>query len=398
MPDRGETTRWGQRGRYLVPLAPRGPGRWFLHRLFAPHGGREVLGLRLARRLPAGLGARILLGAPEPGVESSLERFAAALAAVPELATFQEPEVRWILILDEPGSDRRRLVGFRFAPAAPEPDLVLKLQPSPAPALAREARGLRRLREELPADLATTWPRVLHHHEGEGFDLLALSVLPGTSGYVTARSRGLRRAARQLRVAARWLASFQEAGRRADDGTSHLPPWRELAPASDADAEPPPWYRDLHELTSHHPLPTVAGHGDFWPRNLLLPDGADEPPGVVDWEAWSEEASPVADLFHFPFALGQVVRWRSWGSTAPLDAFRKTFAERNPLSREVVQYVHAVVSSWGLPTRAAGPLLRLYLLSGARRKTSVPAAFAESPEACLAAYRLVESTPCVFSG
>ncbi len=398
MPGKGATKRWRQRGRYLVPRGPKGPGRWFLHRLFAPHGGREALGLRLARRLPASLGTRLLLGSPEPGVESSLERFEAALAAVPELATFQEPAVRWVLILDEPESSRGRLVGFRFAPRAPEPDLVLKLQPSPAPGLAREARGLRRLREELPADLATTWPRVLHHHQGEGFDLLALSILPGTSGYVTARSRGLGRAARQLRAADRWLRSFQEAGRRVEGSTGHLPPWRELAPASDADAEPPAWYRHLHELTRHHPLPTVVGHGDFWPRNLLLPDGAHEPPGVVDWEAWSEEASPVADLFHYALALGQVVRWRPWGSTAPLDAFRKTFAEDNPLSREVVRYVHSVVTSWGLPARAAGPLLRLYLLAGARRKMSVPAAFAESPETCLAAYRLVETTPCVFSG
>lgn len=398
MPGELSNHRWGQRGRYLVPWDAGGPVGWFLHRLFAPHGGREALRLRFARWLPGKVGAWLLLGSPEPRAEPALHRFETALAAVPELAAPGGPSPRWVLILDEPDSSRRRLVGFRFAPEGLDPDLVVKLQPSPAPGLTREARGLRRLHAELPPFLVSTLPEVLHHQTSEDFDLLALSALPGPSGYVTARSRGLRRATEQLSAAARWLASFQSAGRRRAGPPTPLPSWPDLAPASDADAPPPAWYRDLHELTARHPVPLVVGHGDFWPRNLLLPDPSNGLPSVVDWEAWNDEASPAADLFHYPFALGQVVRWRPWGSTAPLDAFRHTFVEDNPLSREVVRYAHRVISGLELPARTLAPLFRLYLLAGARKKMPVPSAFAASPEACLAAYRLVERTPCVLSG
>lgn len=389
MPGSRAQARWGQRGRYLVPLGAEGPSGWFLHRLFAPHGGGEVLGLRVARCLPGRLGARLLLGPPG-------ERAAPALRRLYRAAT-EISEPRWVAILDEPGSLRRRLVGFRFPPGASRPDLVVKLQPAPAPGLAREARGLARLRQRLPGPLAATLPEGIHHHAGDDEEVLVLSALPGTSGYVTARSSGLRRAARQLPAAARWLARFQAACRPEPERSTTLPSWRDLAPPADRASEPPAWYRDLQRLTAERPLSRVVGHGDFWPRNLLLPEDPDGLPAVVDWESWSDDASPLADLFHYPFALGQVVRWRPWGSVAPLEAFRRTFVDANPLSREVARYAHAVVSALGFPARAAAPLFRLYLLLGCRGEMPVPKAF-ERPAAGLDAYRLVERTPCVFSG
>jgi hypothetical protein len=395
------TARWGRRGRYRVPLDAAAPGRWFLHRLFAPHGGRERLRLRLAHRLGGRLGPRLLLLDAGAGAAAELEPLARALAAVPELAS--GPGDRWVVVVEEPGEPRRRQVAFRFAaggggggaPAA-APDRVVKSEPRRSAALAREAEALRRLRRELPPALVATLPEVVHHHAADDLDVLVLSASAGTPGYVVARADGTRRAAGQLAAAGRWLADFQRATRR-PDRTSPVPPWLQLAAAAGLPPEPPRWYRELERFTGGQPLPAVASHGDFWPRNLLLPESADRLPAVVDWEAWREAASPLGDLFHYPLALGQLVRRRGGAPPGPLAAFRRAFVDDGPLSRQVAGYARTVAAGLDLPAALVAPLLRLYLLSAARGDLPAPSAFA-APASCLAAYRLVERSGCVLSG
>lgn len=395
---------WRQRGRYLVPLdaaVGTAPRRFWVRRLYAPHGGRERLLLGLARRLPGGSGAALLLGPSEERAVPALAQLERALAAVPPPAS---RGASWVVVLDDAGSSRDRLVAFRFA-AAELPDLVLKIQPAPAPGLGREAEGLARLSRELPAALAATLPEVVAHETVEGLDVLALSALPGTSGYVLARSAGLVRAAGQLEAAGGWLAELQAATRR--PATLPLPAWVDSTSSGPAAVElagaPPAWYRNLERWLSGSSLPAVVAHGDFWPRNLLLPDRPGAPPSVVDWEAWSEAASPLGDLFHFPLALGQVARvgpvvpGGGWGSAPPLAAFRATFVDPTPLARRVARYAAMVAAGLGLPEKCLAPLFRLYLLQGARGELSVPAPFDE-PAACLAAYHLLERSGCVFSG
>jgi hypothetical protein len=396
------TVRWGRRGRYLVPLEAAAPGRWFLRRLFAPHGGRERLRLRLARRLGGRLGPRLLLRDAGDGAAAELQPLARALAAVPELAA--GPGDRWVVIAEEPGGRRRRQVAFRFAAAggdgggapAAGPDRAVKTEPRRSAALAREAEALRRLRRELPPVLAETLPEVIHHHATDDLDVLVLSASAGTSGYVVARAAGTRCAAEQLAAAGRWLAAFQRAT-RCQDRTAPVPSWPRLAVAAGLPPEPPRWYRELERFTGGQPLPAVAAHGDFWPRNLLLPESADRLPAVVDWEAWREAASPLGDLFHYPLALGQLVRRRGGAPPEPLAAFRRAFVVDGPLSRQVAGYTRTVAVALDLPAALLAPLLRLYLLSAARGDLPAPSAFA-APASCLDAYRLLERSGCVLSG
>jgi hypothetical protein len=377
--------RWGRRGRYLVPLDAAAAGRWFLDRLFAPHGGRERALLRLARALPWAAARRLLLRPPRGGADPALALLDRALAAQPGLAAANGGGEGWLVVADHVGSARGRVVGFRFSPSAAAPGLVVKVESGPSAALAREAEGLRRLRGSLPPPLASTLPEVAGEHEAAGLAVLALAALPGRSGYVTARRGGVRRATGQLAAAGRWLAAFQNSTRRGD--AEPPPAWRALAAAAgmEADDSPPAWYRALP------PLPAVAAHGDFWPRNLLLAGAAAALPAVVDWEAWSDAASPLGDLFHYPFALGQLA------GTRPLAAFRRTFVDDTPLSRRVVPYVRTVAAVHALADATLAPLFRLYLLAAAGGGMPVPSAFAE-PAACRAAYHLVESSGCVFSG
>jgi Ser/Thr protein kinase RdoA (MazF antagonist) len=163
-----------------------------------------------------------------------------------------------------------------------------------------------------------------------------------------------RRVSRHLAAAGDWLARFHAATRR--DEVYRLPGWDELAAGEPG---PPPWYRRLEERLEHRPLPLAAGHGDFWPRNVLIAAGALT--AVVDWEAARWSAPPFEDLFAFAWSYGLDGPWRRGRPLPAADAFRHAFVDDNPLSRAVAAYLSRYGTAFALDGETLRDLFRLWL-------------------------------------
>jgi aminoglycoside phosphotransferase (APT) family kinase protein len=76
----------------------------------------------------------------------------------------------------------------------------------------------------------------------------------------------------------------------------------------------------------------VARHGDYWARNVL---GTRDSLGVVDWEHYQDEGAPFFDAFLFVTVHAAVFPWRLGTWVDPVEAFRRTFFQRNWMSRLV---------------------------------------------------------------
>lgn len=404
---------------------------YFLDRLFVAHGRAERLVCRALADVPVGgirLGGRLLWErtwrldpadgtlqphGSRPGSDAGRrlwEETAPLLRAVRRLAdgigglpgAGEAPLERSILLRDYAGHGRRQLVLFLFGPEDHEPWAVVKAaapsagdgreRPGSEP-LAREARALRRLREELPAPLALTVPAPLAYVETGRAAVLALAPLGGRSAYVEMQNRLLpgRRVDAHLRAAADWLSAFHEATRRPGERAAVTDADRAHAArlAGGAGGEVPAWLERLDAALERSPVPLTAAHGDFWARNLLLAggegrvgsDGAIPPVGVVDWEHYAPAAPPFVDLFHFATSYGRAWRWRGTGRTDLPGAFRRTFLEANRVSRAVTDYLARYVRRTGLDRSLLGPLLRLHLLR--RHRDAATAAESAEWETCL---------------
>lgn len=358
--------RFGRRGRFLVPLAERRAVGWFFGHLFVPHGRRERLlghAADRAARLPGGC-ERFAFSRPAAAAEALdaagwlLDGSGRALLADAGIAGVPSP----LIVTDYAGGSRRRTLVFLFPAGGGRPVAVAKLRPATAAGepLAAEAGALRRLAAELPAALAAALPAVLAHGESDGREGLLLSALPGRSVWAElhARRPSLRRAARRLDAAVDWLLAFQ-AATRSDD--AYVPPgWPEPA----AGEPEPPWLRRLADRLARRPLPLAAGHGDFWPRNVLF-DG-DAPSAVVDWEAAVPAAPPFADLFSFAWSHGLAVARRRGGPRLPAErAFRHAFLDHGPLSRSLAPALRRHGAACGLDPDTLRDLFRLWLLQRA---------------------------------
>jgi len=389
--------RVGEVSRMLVPLAAPAAAAWLFDGLYPPHGlrgrARRLAGAAAARR--AARRGRALAGWPFERVwrRSALpERWGDALAAQSALAGARSGG--WVLVRDEPSSRRRRTLLFRFGPGDRAPRELVKLRPLDAPGLplAHERDALAAVAARLPAELAGSVPRVLGHGRAGGFELLRLSVLPGRSAYVemlvAPGSAG--RLAAISAAAARWLAGLHAATRAARPWRP--PPWEELG-----EGPSPAWYR-LVAGTAGAPLRPAFGHGDFWPRNLLLAGADGEPPAVVDWEAAGPIAPPLLDLFDFPTALG--LAHPAAAGDGPSGAFRRTFVADTPVSRAVRSYAARYAAAAGWSAELLEPALRLYLrMRGRDRGPFAGRPATDDPRFWLRCEaRLDEAGGCALSG
>ena len=361
--------RVGEAGRFLVPLDAPPAACWLFDRLYPPHGlrgrVRRRAGAAAARR--AVRTGRRLAGWPFDRVwrlGAVPERWADALAAAAVLGGPRRREAggpppgadAWVIGRDEPSNGRRRTVLFRFGAGEAVPRDLVKLRPLEAPGapLARERDALADLARRLPAELSASVPRPLEHGRTGGFELLRLSTVPGRSAYVEmlAAPRDVARIASAFAAAARWLAELHSATRSAAPWRPS--PWEELG-----EGPAPAWHRQLAAAVDAPPLRPSVGHGDFWPRNLLLDEADRARPSVVDWEASRPAAPPLLDLFDFPLSYGLSYPWPEGGG--PETAFRRTFLADSAVSRAVRSYAALYAKAAGWSADLLEPMLRLYL-------------------------------------
>lgn len=182
---------------------------------------------------------------------------------------------------------------------------------------------------------------------------------------------------RHFRAAGEWLAELHGATRQA--GVSSFAPGREeraLVELRRIDGGRPAagseLLEELDRLCRVHPVRPVAGHGDFWSRNLLLTEaerGRWGGTAVVDWDHSEPTAPPWVDLLHFAVSYGADYPWSRYRWSPLTDAFRRTFLEENPVSRQMRAYLGRYAERTGLAPVLLRPLLRLYLLRRARDAT-----------------------------
>lgn len=269
-------------------------------------------------------------------------------------------------------------VVFLFSAGARHPVAVLKSRPSgPGGArLTREGRALCLLARTLPASLQPTVPRVLARRREQDTELLLLTGLPCRSAYADLHRDLMphRRVPVHFRHAARWLAQLHRATSRTARPVD-LPELDRIitralvASRSLGEDRDLTWVPQLREWCARTPIVTVACHGDFWARNLMLVTSAGCPPdtdaGVVDWEHFRPRALPSEDLFHFPLTYGLAFPWSRYRRAGALDAFRQTFLEHNGVSREAARYLRTYCDGTGLDPRLLKPLFHLFLLTRA---------------------------------
>lgn len=360
----------GSRGRFLLPTGDRRVIRWLFRDLFVPHGRRERLLRRavgLAAHLPVSLAAAVRdrRGGDEAAED---EARAEALAAVAWLVAGEgrplldaggvtEPPA-WLAAADYAATGRRRTLAFLFAAGGVRPSAVAKLRPLDAEGepLSAEREAIEEVRAELPADLAATVPAVLGWRSAGGREGLLLAARPGRSLWAELHSTPFPacHTPRHLAAAADWLVRFHAATRREE--VFRLPPWDELAVG---ETSPSPWYRRLAERLERRPLPLAAGHGDFWPRNVLVAGG--EVTAVVDWEATRRAAPPFVDLFTFAWSYALDGPWRRGHRLPAVEAFRHAFLDDGRLSRAVAAYLARYAGAVALDGEILHDLFRLWL-------------------------------------
>jgi hypothetical protein len=359
-------------GRFLLSRRSGRIAAWVLDRLYPAHGAAARVAVALAKRSPA------LARAHTAPADRSLTALAEEVAGV--IGTPAD----WVLTVPGEGDRRGRYTLFALGEGRsgrPRLERVVKLRREtdsrPLAAEADALESLAPLLSTLPEPLRGTVPQVLARRSAAngdetgktgksgGWEVLELSALAGRSAYVE-QAGAFRRAAlaaRHLHAAGSWLAAFQRATVRR--GAPWEPPaWEEIAPSPE---EPrPEWHRRLEAEAEEHPLPTTAGHGDFWARNLLLPQGGagpDEAAGVVDWEHFRPQAPPFEDLFHFAwtYARGAAGWHRPEG-----EAFARGFLGDGELSREIRRYLFEHARETGGDAGALGDLFRTWLLRRSR--------------------------------
>lgn len=301
--------RYARSGRYLVPLDSKAAVKYFTNGLRVSHS-------RSGRLF------------------SSLPRFESKEDDLPEevsslFATIGEPVVPAILLRDYADAGRGRTIAFLFRHESPLPSAIVKVRslPSGGTSLRAEADAHERLQSALPPKLRTTVPEVLRFSSQKDAEVLTLSTVAGRSAFLDVQNtlRPSRFVDLHFDAAGAWLAAFHDA-------------------AAD------------------------ASHGDFWARNLLIDEAGRA--GVVDWELFSRNASPLFDLFHFPLTYGLNWPWTRYQQLPPEPAFAKTFLASNRVSQAVRRYLRTYAAARGLTMTELHEAFRMFL---AGKLTTTPA-------------------------
>ncbi len=385
----------GKIGRCWVPLDDPGVARFFARSLFVPHGVSERLawtaagwfGSASSRLSRSASLTAILHPATEPGEGPTtqigggsapqvhrLEAAASLLHALFDdlreaLPTPQGKPPSWLLIEDY--GRGQRLVCMLFA-GGDEPAAVLKIRPvaDPAP-LARERQSLERLQRSLPSHLVGTIPAPLAFAERQQFEALLLAGLAGRVAYAETQAswRPLRHAAAHCAAAAEWLAGFQQATAAAAAApVETVAALRRRVAAALAGVDGA-WLERLGQLEDVAPPPSAAVHGDFWARNLLLPERPGLA-GVVDWEAAAPVGPCTQDLFHFAVTYALSFPWTRSRPLPPRLALRNGFLEDNALARALAGYFADYCHRTGLDRRRLADWFAIFLLERAARSAA----------------------------
>ncbi|MGA1875731.1 MAG: oligosaccharide flippase family protein, partial [bacterium] len=289
---------------------------------------------------------------------------------------------RWIALADYRGISRNRTILFLFPEGSGKPAAVLKLRPVEASGreLAAERDALNNMGTCLSHDLKTCLPSLLGYGLYGDTEALLMSWRPGHSMEHQLAGRPARTGyiRRHFQNAARWLALFhRDTGKKGRFFEPDCPD-----PAACAEELPEVGLKEdtvrsladtIHTLCARGKVPLVASHGDFWARNLLIreTDGKTHGDGkmhgsglsgVVDWEGFSEEASPFEDLFHFPLTYGFNYHWSAYHRRSPEEAFQLSFLQDTPVSRAVRQYFISYCEQAGFSLEMIEPFFRFFLL------------------------------------
>jgi aminoglycoside phosphotransferase len=196
-----------------------------------------------------------------------------------------------------------------FPPGATRPAYVAKVATTDiaARSVEREAGQLAEVGCLPLGPVSTTIPKVVATVEHLGRPVLVMTALPGQS--MLAAYHSWRHTARPTTVAAdfaaagRWLAGLH--GATAGTGSVSLAQMldgvtdvigRRFGRESGTDADLVD-LASLHGRLADHRTPPSVVHGDFWPGNLLVEDGAVL--GVIDWESARLTGTPAGDLARF---------------------------------------------------------------------------------------------------
>jgi hypothetical protein len=289
---------YGERDRFLVPLHAPEARRYFTESLYVPQGPfgrlRRAIGRPQLKRATSTQG---------------IEHLLSMLDEVPDLISTTPA----IYLRDYETSERGRTIAFFH------PSMVVKTQRAGSPSLRTETEAIEQMRAFLPPDLKKTLPQVLRYHTSPRGELLAMTELPGRSAYIDMQGSlaPWRYVEEHFDAAAKWLAAFHLATRTSDTS-----------------------------IVDGKEVPSSAMHGDFWPRNVLL--SADGAVGVVDWEHFTPSASPLTDVLHYAKTYGLNYPWRRYQRVDEQEALRRTFREKNRVSRAVRAYFETYSSLTGM--------------------------------------------------
>lgn len=277
--------------------------------------------------------ARAIAGDP---TVSEIAGIAGLEDLVPSLRSDHEA-CDWILLRDYEDNPRDRLTLFLFMPEATTPHGVVKLRaPSGSgPSLHDEARVLQSLLEKLPLEFSPMLPRVVRFETASNGEALVESALEGVPLWIAMQrsARPLSSLERTFAGVGRWLGAFQ---RGTSDGRAIV---EDLSPTAPRNGE--------------IRLATVAVHGDFWARNILVRDGRVS--GVVDWEAARISGPPWQDPFDFAMHLAAAAP--AWRQRSAIDRVRDALFGRGSSSRAI----RAFFTAWRTEARLDREMLPRFL-------------------------------------
>jgi hypothetical protein len=294
--------------------------------LLVPHTRAE----RLVRALSPAAARALLLR--RDGLQPELPWMSAAVAVTIGLGPLRGALEQRRFILNERMEGGRSAGGLvlLFDSGSAQPRAALKVRPAGGP-LWREHETLMELHARLPPALARAVPRPIGYSEEDAWEALLLPWHRGHSPYVEMQRllRPARRAGVHLQAAARWLAELHAATREPAE------------PRHDED------------------VPLAFGHGDYWPRNLLLQGHTVS--AVLDWERSGPGRPVTEDVFHFALTYALNFRWTAAGRAAPDEAFRRGFLHRGPVSAEIGRFLRSYCTAMRLPPRLLGVLFERQL-------------------------------------
>ena len=231
-----------------------------------------------------------------PGLASFIGEVGGAGVRAACLALSRDPNAKLTILLFPPGAER--------------PAFVVKVPTSDVAArsVEREAARLTDLARRDLGAVRGTVPRVVARLEHLGRPVLVTTALPGRSMLAdyhawghTARRRSV---AADFAAAGAWLAAFHRSSATSACRAEGLAQVAEAISVRfrgrGGVAEDAAWVEGLRRRLAGFPVPACVVHGDFWPGNLLVRDGAVS--GVIDWEMAVLDGPASRDLARFVIA------------------------------------------------------------------------------------------------